>query len=112
MLILKATRAEYPGLNWLSKSLSLSGGLRLIANVIDLFPSCNYWVQMEIWFRDKDSILSLASNCRNRLEFELNEVSRSEVPKAATFRMLDWCWISTWRDLREVENWPLYFPLT
>jgi len=50
---------------------------------------------MEIWFRDKDSILSLASNYLNSLEFELNEVSRSEVLKAATCRALVWYWMDT-----------------
>jgi len=34
---------------------SLSGDLRPVVDVVDLHPSCNCQVQMEIWLKDKDS---------------------------------------------------------
>jgi len=48
LLISKVVRAEYSGLNWLSKSLSLSSGLLLVVDIVDVFLSCNCRVQMEI----------------------------------------------------------------
>ena len=34
-----------------------------------------------------------------------------EVLEAATYRLPVWCWKDTWRDLEEVQNWPLQMPL-
>ena len=33
--------------------LSLSSRIRPSANVVDLLPSCNYWIQMKIWLGDR-----------------------------------------------------------
>ena len=48
-------RAKYLGLNLLGKSPCLSGSLCPAVDVVDLSPSCNCRVQMEIWLGDKNS---------------------------------------------------------
>ena len=50
------------------------------------------------------SILSLTSNYLNRLEFELDEDSRSEVLDAAKCHVSVWCWMDAWHDFKEVRN--------
>jgi len=48
-------RTKYLTLNWLGECLSLSDSLRPAVEMVDLFPSCNHLVWVEIWLRDRDS---------------------------------------------------------
>jgi len=79
--------------------------------MVDLFSSYNCQVQIEIWLIDGDpTVLSLPSNYMNCSGFELNGHSRLEALEVVTCRPPVRCWMDIWRDLEEVQNWPLQPP--